>query len=79
MTSLSASAAQLADPFRAMPGGLVARAGLSAATMNRRYLLSVLVDESAEDPGQAREMLNRTVAVMTESPRNLRSWLAWPA
>jgi len=24
-------------------------------------------------------MLNRTVAAMTESSRNLRSWLAWPA
>ena len=39
---------------RGMPSGLVARAGLSAATVNRRYLLSVLVDEPAEDLGQAR-------------------------
>ena len=37
-------------------------------TVNRRYLLSVLVDEPAEDPGQSQEMLNRTVAAMTESP-----------
>jgi len=25
------------------------------------------------------EMLNRKVAAMTESSRNLRSWFAWPA
>ena len=30
--------------------------------VNRRYLLSVLVDETAEDPRASQEMLNRTVA-----------------
>ena len=36
--------------------------------MNRRHLLSVLVDEPAEDHRASPDMLNRTVAAMTESP-----------
>jgi hypothetical protein len=36
--------------------------------MNRRYLLSVLVDEPDEDHRASPDTLNRTVAALTESP-----------
>jgi hypothetical protein len=36
--------------------------------MNRCHLLSVLVDEPAEDHRASPDMLNRTVAAMTEPP-----------
>jgi len=46
--------------------------------MNSRYLLLVLVDEPIEDRRASPDMLNRTAATTPDSPRNLRSWLAWP-
>ena len=49
---------------------LMSRAsGGQLPAMNRCHLLSVLVDEPAEDHRASPDTLNRTVAAMTESPR----------